>query len=99
MSAIRATWKNGQILLDRPVNWPDGRRLVVMEECAAPIEFITEEEQSDDPAAIERWIEEVNALPALTMTPEQEAEMNAWRKKAKDFNLQAVRRQMEEGIP
>jgi hypothetical protein len=33
------------------------------------------------------------------MTPEQEAEMLAWRHKVKEFNLEAVRKQMEEGIP
>jgi hypothetical protein len=26
MDAIRATWKNGQVVLDGPVDWPDGSR-------------------------------------------------------------------------
>src|SRR5439155_12632803 len=99
MSTIKATWKNGQVLLDNGVDWPEGRRLVVTEERPADIEFMSEDEQSDDPEAIERWIQELQALPALTMTPEQEAEMIAWRKKVKEFNLEAVRRQMEEGVP
>ena len=99
MSAIRATWQNGQVLLDNPADWPEGRRLVVMEERPADIEFMTEDEQSEDPQAIERWIEELRALPALTWTPEQEAEVMAWRQKAKEFNLQAMRRQMEEEVP
>ena len=29
MSAVRATWKNGQIVLDGPVAWPEGLRLVI----------------------------------------------------------------------
>ena len=99
MSAIKATWKSGQVLLDSPADWPDGRRLVVAEDRPADVEFMTEDEQSDDPKAVERWIEELRALPALTMTPEQEAEMIAWQRKVKEFNLEAVRRQMEEGIP
>ena len=99
MSVIKATWQNGQVLLDSAADWPDGRRLVVTEERPADIEFLTEDEQSDDPQAIERWIEELRALPALTMTPEHEAEMIAWRTKAKEFNLQAMRRQMEESVP
>jgi hypothetical protein len=32
------------------------------------------------------------------MTPEQEEEMLVWRQRVKDYNLQAVRRQMEEGL-
>ena len=59
MSVIKATWKNGQVLLDRPADWPDGRRLVVMEERPTEIAFMTEDEQSDDPQAIERWIAEL----------------------------------------
>ena len=99
MSTIRATWKSGQVHLDLPANWPEGSRLVVSEDRFDDIHFMTEEEQSDDPVSIERWIAELHALPALTMTAEQEADMLAWRKKAKKFNLDAVRRQMEEGIP
>lgn len=99
MSAIRATWQNGQVLLDNPADWPEGHRLVVMEEHPANIEFMTEDEQSDEPQAVERWIEELHALPALTWTPEQEAEVMAWRQKAKEFNLQAMRQRMEEEVP
>jgi hypothetical protein len=99
MSAIKATWKNGQIVPDGPVNWPEGRRLVIHEEAPSEITFMTEEEQGDDPSAIQRWIDELRALPPLPMAPEQEAEMLAWRQRVKEFNIEAVRRQMEEGIP
>jgi hypothetical protein len=98
MSAVRATWKNGQIVFDGPANWPEGSRLVVREVAPAGMEFMTEEEQGDDPESIRRWIDELRAIPALPMTPEQEAELLAWRQKVKEFNVEAVRRQMEEGI-
>jgi hypothetical protein len=98
MSTMKATWKNGQIVPDGPVSWPEGCRLEVHEEARAPLEFMTEEEQSDDPEAIQRWIEDFRAIPPLPMTPEQEAEVLAWRRQMKEFNLEAVRRQMEEGI-
>lgn len=99
MSTVKATWKNGQVHLDGQADWPEGRRLVVAEDRLTDIDFMTENEQADDPKAIEQWIAELDALPALTMTPAQEAEMVAWRRKAKEFNLEALRRQMEEGIP
>ncbi len=98
MSSIKATWKNGRIVLDGPADWPDGHRLVVTEERPAVVEFMTEDQQSDDPEEIERWIAELRASPALTLTPEQEADRIAWRNKVKEFNLQAVRRQMDEGV-
>lgn len=98
MSAIHATWKNGQVQLDTSVNWPEGCRLVITEDKEDDLVFMTEEEQSDDPQAIERWIAEFRALPPLEMTPEQEREMLEWRKKVKEYNLEAVRRQMAEGF-
>jgi len=70
----------------------------VREEAPAAMEFMTEEEQGDDPESIQRWIEELRAIPALPITPEQEAALFAWRQKVKEFNVEAVRRQMEEGI-
>jgi hypothetical protein len=98
MSAVKATWKNGQVVLGHPAGWPEGRRLVVAEEPSAEISFLTEEEQRDDPESVRRWIDELRAVPPLPMTAGQEAEMLAWRQKVKGFNLEAVRKQMEEGI-
>ncbi len=98
MSAAKATWKNGQVVFDGPVNWRDGSRLVVREEAPADIDFMTEEQQADDPESIRRWIDELRAIPAVPMTPEQEADWLAWRQRVKEFNVEAVRRQMEEGI-
>ena len=99
MNANKATWKNGQIILDSHVDWPEGHRLIVLEEPRGVIEFMTEDEQSGGPAAIQGWIDEVRALPALPDNPSQEAERLAWEEKMKAFNTQAVRRQMAEGLP
>ncbi len=85
--------------MEEPADWPEGHRLLVLEEPVPSIEFMSEKEQSDDPAAIQRWIDELRAMPPLPITPVQEAELLAWRQKVKEFNLEAVRRQMQEGIP
>jgi hypothetical protein len=98
MSAAKATWKNGQVVFDGPVNWRDGSRLVVRQETPDEIEFMREDEQADDPGSVQRWIDELRAIPALSMTPAQEADWLAWRQKVREFNIEAVRRQMEEGV-
>lgn len=90
MSIVKATWKNGQVVLDSPVAWPEGRRLVVAEEAPAEIPFMAEDAQRDDPESVQQWIEDLRAIPPLPMTPAQEAEMLAWRQKVKEFNLEAV---------
>src|SRR5438270_36034 len=81
MVMIKATWKNGQIIPDGPVDWPEGCRLDVCADLASDIPFMTEEEQSDDPASVQQWIDELRAIPPLPMTPEQEAKMRAWQQK------------------
>ena len=59
---------------------------------------MTEDDQRDDPESIQQWIDDLRAIPPLPITPEQEAEVLNWRQKVKEFNLEAVRRQMEEGV-
>lgn len=98
MNSVKATWKNGQIVPDGPVDWPEGRRLVVLEQPPVEIDFMTEDDQGDDPSLVQRWVDELRAIPPLPMSQEQEAEMLAWRQQVKEFNLQAVRQQMAEGI-
>jgi hypothetical protein len=41
MNAIKATFKNGTIVPDGPVPWPEGSRLVVHEDALADVEFMT----------------------------------------------------------
>ena len=71
MSTVKAMWKNGQVVLEEPAVWPEGRRLLVVEEPVPSIEFMSEGEQNDDPAAIQRWIDELREIPPLPVTPEQ----------------------------
>jgi hypothetical protein len=59
---------------------------------------MAEEEQGEDPESVARWLAELDAIPPLSMSAAEEADLQAWRQKVKAFNVEAVRRQMEEGI-
>jgi hypothetical protein len=74
MSAIKATWTNGQIIPVEPVAWPEGCLLRVEPESEAPGEMV--DNQLDDPESIARWIAEFDAIPPLKMSPGEEA---AWQ--------------------
>ena len=80
MSAIKAIWNDGQVVLETPPDWPEGRRLVVVEDPDTD-----DDNQADDPESIARWIAEFDAIPPLEMTAEEEAEWQAARKAQKDF--------------
>ncbi len=105
MNAVETTVTNRRIEVPAPADWPDGTKVVVdvmpslAPNCLDDVVFMTEDEQSDDPAAIERWMAELESLPGITMTPEEEAEMHAWRKREKEFNLEAALREIAKGTP
>lgn len=98
MGALKATWVNGQVVLDGPADWPEGRRLVVREE-PADIEFMTEDEQGEDPESIRQWVEDLRSIPPVPTTPAEDAAREAWAERMRRYNVEAVRRQFEEGGP
>lgn len=96
MHAIKAIWINGQILPAEPVDWPEGSELIV-EPIVPKSEKVglTEEEWRDDPQSIAEWIAAVEKLePPIWAEGEREAYERA-RQESREFNIEAVRRQME----
>src|SRR5262245_54922457 len=95
MDAIGATWKNGQIVPDGPVDWPEGCRLVIEPDLAAsePI-GMREEDWSTSPEAIADWLAWYDSLEPLIVTPQEEADFAAWRRKVKEYTIA----HMHEGI-
>ena len=60
------------------------------------VRFMTEDEQSDDPEMVRRWIEDLRSIPPVPDTSEQEAKRVAWEERMRVFNIEAVRQQFEE---
>jgi hypothetical protein len=94
MNAITATVHNGRLEVAVPADWPEGAEVRIEPIPRGEIRGMTEEEQGDDTESINRWIATFEAIPPLPMTPAEEADMLAWRKKVKDYTIEAVRRQM-----
>ena len=79
MSAVRATWKNGQVILEGPAIWPEGSRLVVSEAAGD-----MQDDREESPEAIAHWIAEFDAIEPLEMTAAEEADWQAARKAQRD---------------
>jgi hypothetical protein len=92
MNILKAIWKGGQVVLEGHADWPEGRRLIIREEPLPEIEFMTEDEQSDDPEAIQQWIDDLRTIPPVPENPAKEAERQAWEEKMRSFNIEAVRK-------
>jgi hypothetical protein len=97
VNAIRATWVNGQIVPAEPVDWPEGSELLV-EPVAPPGAKVglTEEEWRDDPESIAAWIAAVEKIEPLIWVEGERQDYEDYRRQMRAFNIEAVRKQMEE---
>ena len=93
---LTGTWKNGQVILDEPADWPEGCRVVVTLGKSPAVSGMPEEEQSNDPEAIARWLAEFDAIPPWQMTAEEVAEWQAARQAVKDYTIARMRERYPE---
>jgi hypothetical protein len=94
---IHATWKNGQIVPDGPVNLPEGCRLAVEPELAESGTIgISEEDWPKSPEAISAWLDWYDSLEPLIFTPEEEADIAQGRQKVKDYTIANMHKGIED---
>ena len=97
MNAVRAIWTKGRILPSEPVDWPDGSELLVEPVSTKARIGLDESEWTDDAAALADWEAWIHTIEPLELTEEEERDMERYREQVRQFNLEAVRRQMETG--
>jgi hypothetical protein len=85
MNAIEATFKNGKIVPDGPMDWPEGCRLKV-EPLTSAVETASGDEL-ETPEQIEDWLRWYHSLEPLEFTPEEKADLTVWRQKAKEYDI------------
>jgi hypothetical protein len=94
MNEIHATWKDGRIVPDGPVDWPEGCRLRIEpdpEQTGAG--ECDEDEWSNSPEAIADWLAWYDSLEPLVFTAEEAADLDAWRR-VKEYTIA----HMDKGI-
>ncbi len=98
--------RGGQIVIDEPMDLPDGSEVTILGRTAdepshdlGAIDFMTEDEQGDDPEAIRQWVADLHSIPPVPSNPEKEAEWRAWEEQMRRFNVEAMRKQFEGGTP
>ncbi len=85
---LKGTWKEGQIVLDEPADWPDGCRVTV-----APLPGdvetlgITEEQWPRTPEAIAEWLEWFDSIEPIEMTSEEDANWRTARDAQKAYEI------------
>jgi hypothetical protein len=87
MNAINATYRNRQVVLDEPADWPEGKRLRVEPVREEETLGVREEDWPTDPEGIARHLALMDRIEPLEMTPEEEAEWQAARKAQKGSEI------------
>ena len=100
MIAVHAKWKDGQVVVEEAVDWPDGCELEVrpMTRHGSVADLV----ESNDPETIARWIAEFQAIPPLQLTAAEEAEWQAARQAQREFELQTFQQradQIQKSLP
>ena len=96
MNAIKATWKGGRIVPAEPVDWPEGCEVVVEPLPVTTFKIgLDESEWRDDPASRADWDAWIRTIEPLEFTPEEEAMFTQFQARMRQYNIEAVRRQME----
>ena len=96
MSTIAGTYQQGRIVLQSPVDWPEGARVEVMlVEPGIDKIGMTEEEWPSDPQGIAELLARMDQCEPLEMTAEEQADLAAWRQKVKERSLTKMRQSWE----
>ena len=83
MNTTKATWTNGQIVLDSPVDWPEGLRLSIEpDQSQAPG---VGDEGAMTPEEIARTLAAMDQVEPLEMTDEERAAWEAERQDRKEW--------------
>ncbi len=93
---LTGTWKDGQVILDGPADWPEGSKLQVAA-IAQPTELIgiPDDQWPRDPQGIAELLERMDQIEPFVMTPEEEADWLAWRQKVKEHELAQFDKRIE----
>ncbi len=95
MNAVRATWKNGNIEVHDPVDWPEGCRLLIEPDLRNDAVCEKDEDWSIRPEDIAKWLVWYDSLEPLLFTPAEESDLAAWRKKVKDRTIATMHKGIE----
>lgn len=89
MSAMRGTFRNGQIILDGPppADWKDG-----IEVRLEPVDPVSEDDDPDgllgsDPESIARWLAWYESLKPYRMSDKEDAEFRRILQEQKEWEL------------
>lgn len=99
MNTIKGTYKNGQIIMAEPADWPEGTEVLIEPIPQPEMLGIREEDWPDTPEGIAAWLRWYDSLEPLEFTPEEEADIAAWRQQVKEDTIAGMHQRIEGLFP
>jgi len=100
MKPIAGVVRDGQIIPEIRVDWPNGTKVeIALQQQTMGKLGLDESEWRDDPAAVADWEAWIKTIEPLELTPAEATEIDRFREAMRQFNVEAVRRQMEQSQP
>jgi hypothetical protein len=93
MEKALATFHNGKVEFDEPVDWPDGTRLEVVP--ATRSVGLKDSDRPETPEEINEWLAWFKTVEPFDMTPEELDAFEAELKANKDVQKQLLRKSWE----
>jgi hypothetical protein len=95
MTIIHGQVRNGRIEAVAPADWPDGTPVEILP-LAIPPEPVGIDESAwrDDPAALADWAAWLPTIEPPVLTTEEVESVSRFEEQMRQFNREAVRRQM-----
>jgi hypothetical protein len=98
MNAIKATVRSGRLEVQTPPDWPEGTDVLIEPMGVAGEKIgIDESEWRDDAGSLADWEAWIKTIEPLEFTPEEARRMADFDEQMRQYNREAIRRQMQEG--
>src|SRR5712691_2746294 len=100
MSSIlmKGVIRNGRVEVEEPINLPDGSEVIV-QVLNGDVDGDFEEGWDNSPQDIAAWLQWCDALQPLKITPQQEADTQAWLKKINQRSAANLDKRVEDLFP
>ena len=95
VTVIQAIVRDGRVEASAPADWPEGTQ-VAIEPLRQDSIGMREEDWPTSADGIAAMLERWDKLEPLEMTAEEEADLDAWRQKMKEYSIANMNRSIEE---
>ncbi len=97
MKTLKATVRNGGLLLNQPLDLPDGTAVLIqLLGSTEPFNTDTEEGWDNSPEGIAAWVRWCDALEPVKITQQEESDADNWLKKINNYGFAKLDKGIED---